>query len=257
VNRSDSIAQLAAALAAAQGAMTGAAKGAVNPHLRNKYADLASVWDACRASLSANGLCVLQTTRIEGKDGILLETTLAHASGEWVSSDLYMPVTKNDPQGFGSAITYARRYALAALVGVAPEDDDGNEASRPRPAAPAPRASAAPRSAPQAAPAPQAAAPAERPSQAQVNAALDAQAAEAQRRAATVAESAAGLQADPEDVADILLELSTRMIDGINTAQARESVKVYADEAKQRLPEPFLRPVLERARARYKELRAT
>lgn len=119
---------LAKALAVTQGKIHGAAKTAQNPHLKNKYATLADIWDACRAQLSESGLAVVQTFEPHGKDGVLVLTTLVHESGEWIRSRLFLPVTKADAQGFGSAITYARRYALAAIVGVTPDDDDGEAA---------------------------------------------------------------------------------------------------------------------------------
>jgi hypothetical protein len=157
--QSAGIGALAAALAKAQGAMTGAKRDSENPFFRSSYADLASVWDACRGPLSANGLSVIQTTEAEG-DCVTVVTTLAHASGEWVRGRLAMTPVKADPQGVGSALTYARRYALAAIVGIAPEDDDGNAASRPdhpaawrTPPAPTPRA-ATPEPTPATAPAP-------------------------------------------------------------------------------------------------------
>lgn len=123
------IGALLGALAKAQGQMTGARKDAQNPHLKSKYADLASVWDAIRAPLSANELAVLQLTEPAGTQAICVVTILGHSSGEYIRSRLTMPVTKQDAQGFGSAITYARRYALSAMTGVAPEDDDGEGAS--------------------------------------------------------------------------------------------------------------------------------
>lgn len=127
MQQSDSIAALAAALAKAQGAIKGAAKDSVNPGFRSKYADLASVWDACRKQLSDNGLAVIQTTD-EAEDAVVVVTTLAHSSGEWISGRLKLRPVKADPQGMGSAITYARRYALSAIVGIAPDDDDGQAA---------------------------------------------------------------------------------------------------------------------------------
>ena len=123
------IGNLAAALAKAQGAMANASKDKENPHFRSRYADLASIWDACRAALSANGLCVMQRVSTVA-EGVMVTTTLAHASGEWVRDRAVFPVAQRTPQAYGSAITYARRYALASLVGVAAgDDDDGNEAS--------------------------------------------------------------------------------------------------------------------------------
>jgi hypothetical protein len=127
---SASIAALAAALAKAQGQMTHASKDATNPHFKTRYADLAAVWSAIREPLAANGLSVIQqVTQAEGMVGV--RSILAHASGEWVSSDLQMPVAQKTPQGYGSALTYARRYSLAALVGIAQDDDDGEAGTRP------------------------------------------------------------------------------------------------------------------------------
>lgn len=125
---SPSLAALAGALAKAQGEITGAAKDKTNPHFKNAYADLASVWEACRAPLSKHGLSVLQPASADGAK-VTVTTLLLHSSGEFVSSDLTMTAQQNTPQGIGSCITYARRYALASMVGIAPEDDDGNAAS--------------------------------------------------------------------------------------------------------------------------------
>ena len=126
-NMSASIGTLAKALAAAQSQIEGAKKDSEHPFFRAAYADLASVWDACRTQLSSNGLAVIQT--VDGSPEVVwVTTTLAHSSGEWIRGTLRMKPVKSDPQGIGSAITYARRYALAAIVGVAPEDDDGNAA---------------------------------------------------------------------------------------------------------------------------------
>ena len=132
MTRSESIAALAAALSKAQSAMTGAKKDSVNPHFKSKYADLASVWDACREPLTKNGLSVIQ---LPGKDevGYYVETVLAHSSGEFVSCKLHIVPIKDDPQGLGSSITYARKYALAAIAGIAPDDsDDDGEAAMGR-----------------------------------------------------------------------------------------------------------------------------
>jgi hypothetical protein len=115
-------------MAKAQGEMEGAAKANVNPHFKSKYADLASVWDACRAPLAKNGLSVLQPVRADGPS-VTVTTILAHSSGEWIEESLTMTAAQNTPQGVGSAITYGRRYGLSAMVGIAPEDDDGNAAS--------------------------------------------------------------------------------------------------------------------------------
>ena len=128
---STSIAALAAALVKTQSALNGAKKDSTNPHFKTAYADLASVWDACRAPLANAGLSIVQLVSSDSTHAII-ETILAHSSGEWVSSTLAVPLTKSDAQGLGSAITYGRRYALAAIVGVCPADDDGEAAvSRP------------------------------------------------------------------------------------------------------------------------------
>lgn len=132
MNKSESISKLAEALSKAQGAIKNALKDSSNPYFKSKYADLASVWDACRAELSANSLSVVQVPEvIESEAGtkINVHTLLMHSSGEWIDGELKMAPVKDDPQGIGSAITYARRYALSAFVGIAPEDDDGNAAS--------------------------------------------------------------------------------------------------------------------------------
>lgn len=129
VRRSATIAAIADAMAKAQAKIKGASKDKTNPHYKNDYADLASVWDACRAALSENGIAVLQPPTAIGPK-VTVTTMLVHKSGEWIEADLEMTAQQNTPQGIGSCITYARRYGLAAMVGVAPEDDDGNAASQ-------------------------------------------------------------------------------------------------------------------------------
>jgi hypothetical protein len=132
--QSKSIATLAAALARAQNDITGAHKDAVNPFYQKQnsavggYATLSSVWAACHKHLSKNELAVIQTTKNNGK-AVVVFTTLAHSSGEWIKGELQITPSKDDAQGIGSAITYARRYALSAMVGICPDDDDGNNAS--------------------------------------------------------------------------------------------------------------------------------
>lgn len=127
---SPSIGALAAALSIAQGQMKSATKDSNNPFFKSKYADLTSVWDAIRGPLSNNKLAVFQTTSNNNGD-IVVITTLAHSSGEWIRGTLALKPVKTDPQAIGSAITYGRRYALASICGVAPEDDDGIAASQP------------------------------------------------------------------------------------------------------------------------------
>ena len=123
--------ELATAMAKAQGQIKTALKDSKNPHFKSSYADLTSVWDACREALTKNGFSVIQRTDFDAGGEVWLETMLLHASGEHVSSRYPLRPLKQDPQGYGSAITYARRYCLAAIVGVvADEDDDGNAASQ-------------------------------------------------------------------------------------------------------------------------------
>jgi hypothetical protein len=124
---SDSVAKLAGALSKAQGKFKAATKDAVNPHFKNRYADLASIWDAIREPLSSNGLAVVQGAETSGKEA-LVTTTLIHESGEWVQTSIGIPITKPDAQGVGSAITYGRRYGLTSLVGITQDDDDGETA---------------------------------------------------------------------------------------------------------------------------------
>ena len=115
------------ALAKAQGEITGALKDSSNPFFKSKYADLASCWDACRQQLSSNGLAVIQTT--DFFDGyVVLSTKLVHSSGQWVEGILPIKTKDDGPQAQGSGITYARRYALAAIVGLAQIDDDAEAA---------------------------------------------------------------------------------------------------------------------------------
>lgn len=128
--KSEQIDKLAEALAKAQGVMRAAQKASTNPAFKGaKYADLASVIDALREPLSSNGLAYTQL--VSQADGaVTVETVLMHVSGQWVSSELALRPVKADAQGIGSAITYGRRYALAAIVGLAADDDDdGNAAS--------------------------------------------------------------------------------------------------------------------------------
>jgi hypothetical protein len=132
MRQSESIANLAKALSIVQGKLTYATKDSANPFFKSRYADLESVWDSCRSLLAENGLAVMQFPG-EYFDGTMsLTTVLSHSSGEWISKEMSLPVTKPDAQGAGSALTYMRRYALAAVVGVVQADDDGNAASSPQ-----------------------------------------------------------------------------------------------------------------------------
>ena len=125
---SDSIANLTLALSIVQGKMTHAIKDSANPFFKSKYADLESVWDACRSLLSENGLAVMQFPGEYYDGSMRLTTIISHKSGEFISQEMSVPVTKPDAQGAGSALTYMRRYALAAVVGVVQADDDANAA---------------------------------------------------------------------------------------------------------------------------------
>lgn len=156
MNKSESIASLAAALAKAQGEMENASKNTTNPHFGKKYADLAEILKTVRPVLSKHGLAVTQFPAFEGGTAHV-ETILTHASGEWMSGTCSAPVQKSDPQGVGSALTYLRRYSLAAVCGLAQEDDDANGASKPKghqQAAQKPSPVTAPRPAPVQKPAP-------------------------------------------------------------------------------------------------------
>ena len=133
MEKSETIGELAKALAMVQGKIGGAKKDATNPFFKMSYATLASVWDACRELLSSNGLSVVQTFTPDNGE-IVIDTTLLHSSGEWITGSLSITPTRNDPQGAGSAITYGRRYALAAIVGISPEDDDAEGATQREPA---------------------------------------------------------------------------------------------------------------------------
>lgn len=131
-DQSPTLGALAAALAKAQGEMSAAKKDSLNPHFKSKYADLASTWEACRAALSKNGLSVVQRVSMRA-EGVSVRTRLLHASGEWMEDELVVPLAQRTAQGIGSSVTYARRYALQAMVGVAADDDDGNEATAAAP----------------------------------------------------------------------------------------------------------------------------
>lgn len=126
-------ASLHSAMAAAFGEIEAATKSADNPHFKSKYADIATVIDAIKPALVKHELFFTQHPEPSGR-GVCIETFLHHASGESISlGKLFVPANKQDAQGFGSALTYARRYALVTAFGVPTEDDDGNAASAPAP----------------------------------------------------------------------------------------------------------------------------
>lgn len=128
MEKSEQLNELAAALCKAQSQMQGAHKSSENPYFKSKYADLQSCWEALRKPLSDNGLSIVQTLG-PTSEIVFLETMLLHTSGQWVLSAISIRPVKPDPQAYGSAISYARRYALAAITGLYSLDDDGNEAS--------------------------------------------------------------------------------------------------------------------------------
>lgn len=135
---SATIGELAKALAKAQGEMDTAKKDSTNPHFKSKYADITSVIEAIREPLSRNGLAFIQPIE-RTEDGLALVTKVIHVSGEWISGSLPLILSKDDMQGLGSALTYARRYSLAAMFGIGQEDDDGNEPGSFQPAVKPPR----------------------------------------------------------------------------------------------------------------------
>lgn len=151
--KSEQINELALALSHAQSEIKGAKADSANPFFKSKYADLHSVWEACRPALAKYGLSVVQTTDEDKETSrVILVTTLLHKSGQWIEGRLPLYPKAMDAQSIGGAITYGRRYALSAIVGIAQEDDDGESAmARPQQnsySAPKPSAYAKPVAAP-------------------------------------------------------------------------------------------------------------
>lgn len=130
IRTSPEINEIATALAKAQAAMENAAKNAANPHFKSRYADLAEVLNTVRPALAANGVCLIQGASYDAEHGlVVVDTMLAHSSGQWLAEAFSAPASKLDAQGLGSALTYVRRYSASAMVGLAQADDDGNAAS--------------------------------------------------------------------------------------------------------------------------------
>lgn len=125
---SDEIDKVSAALVAAQALMLPLIKDSDNPFFKSKYADLHAVTQACYPALQANGICVIQSAESLGADGINIRTRLLHSSGQFIETDCAIPPAGQDPQKYGSAVTYGRRYGLQAAVGLAATDDDGEAA---------------------------------------------------------------------------------------------------------------------------------
>ena len=132
MNKSESIIELAKALSSFQSKMTAVKKDSINPFYKSKYVTLDTIWETIRKPLSKNGLSITQTMGIAMNEKSILETILCHTSGEWISGQQLVNPIKDDPQSLGSAISYARRYSLSAILGiVADEDDDANVATKP------------------------------------------------------------------------------------------------------------------------------
>lgn len=126
---SQSIGAIASALHTAQGDVSGAVKDARNPHFKKSYATLESVIEAVKPALQKAGIAFLQAPgRVTESGAVEITTMLVHSSGEWLRSTLHVPLSKKDPQGVGSAITYGCRYSLMAMLGIPPVDDDGEGA---------------------------------------------------------------------------------------------------------------------------------
>jgi hypothetical protein len=122
---------IAAAFVKAQADFGSVLKTSTNPHYRSKYAGLDACIDAVIDALHKHGIALMQRT-LPCESGVTVETILVHTSGETMSGGpLHVPASKNDAQGYGSALTYARRYSITTMLGIAPEDDDGNAASKP------------------------------------------------------------------------------------------------------------------------------
>jgi len=134
MQKSETIGELGVALVKVQGQLQPASKNSRNPFFNSDYADLNSVWSACRSLLADAGLSIVQTPTNPpadyGAHAVSLTTMLVHVSGEWIMDTVTAPLTKSDAQGVGSALTYLRRYGLAAMVGIVTgDDDDGNISS--------------------------------------------------------------------------------------------------------------------------------
>ena len=125
--KSNKIDKLAGALAKAQSEMGGVSKGKVNPFYKSNYADINSCIEACMPALNKHGLSISQGNRFCNTSGYYITTMLMHESGQWLRSEIRIPLTnKKDAQEIGSACTYGRRYGLTSMVGLAQVDDDGN-----------------------------------------------------------------------------------------------------------------------------------
>ena len=125
---SETLTKIAPALLAAQKAVGNAKKQATNPHFKSKYANLESVIEAVKDALNENGIAIIQTVGDTMGGTTRVNTRLLHESGEFIEDTACAPITKQDAQGVGSAVTYLRRYSLAAICSITQEDDDGESA---------------------------------------------------------------------------------------------------------------------------------
>ena len=126
---SETIGKLAGALAKAQSQMTMVEGKSTNPFFNSKYASLATVLEVAMPALNANEIALVQGNRWDtSNNGFYITSMLMHSSGEWIKSEIRMPIAKKDAHGVGAATTYGRRYLLSSMVGVAQADDDGNGA---------------------------------------------------------------------------------------------------------------------------------
>ena len=124
---SETISKLAEALSLAQAEMTGAKKSSNNPFFKSKYSDLSSVVEALSKPFANHGLSFVQSPGFDG-ERVTVDTRIMHKSGEWIEGTTILPPTKNDAQGYGSSITYGKRYGIQSMAGVPSVDDDGNDA---------------------------------------------------------------------------------------------------------------------------------
>lgn len=130
MQHSEQMNELAAALAKAQSEMKNAGLNKVNPHFKSKYADLPTIRDAVMPVLTKHGMAITQTYDVDEQGRSYVVTILMHSSGQWLSSKCPVKADRDGPQPFGSASTYARRYSLAAIAGIAAEEDDDAESAQ-------------------------------------------------------------------------------------------------------------------------------
>lgn len=136
MKHSESIGNIAKALVEVQRELAPIGKDSVNPHFKTKYASLDKLTEIVRPILCKHDIAIMQGGAEQDDKGITVETKLLHSSGEWISGTYRLPMEKTNPQGAGSAITYARRYGLGSILALTTDDDDdANEASKPRPVA--------------------------------------------------------------------------------------------------------------------------